>query len=280
MIMNCTYEVFFNELEKEFTRLEDSETEPLLQAQTVLSFLEEKLKLLNKWLKYHVFETPEEEIYFFKFLKPSFVSKIIFYKSVLKTESHVPINKKEKLKYFNRSLNKIHDLTVENHIFFTYFRTASSFKDNDYFLRKTYKDIIQDDLMLLNFDSKISTSHDYLMAQMLSAATLTKYFEERIDQIQNKASFYPIKTYQWGGTQTDFVEIVYVLHYFRVINNGNLCIKEFAINLGKFLNVEINANKVYDTFQKIKGRKTDPTKFLSKAIENFCKKISEESFRK
>jgi hypothetical protein len=88
------------------------------------------------------------------------------------------------VKYFKKSLKKIHDLTVENHTFYAYFRTGSSFMDNDYFLRKTYKDIIQDDLMLLSFDSKISTFYDYLMAQMVTAGILTKYFEGRIDQIQ------------------------------------------------------------------------------------------------
>lgn len=94
MIMNFIYEVFFNELE--FSQLKNSETEPILQAQVILVFLEERLKVLNKWLKYHVFESAQEQIHFFKLLKPSLFSKIIFYKSMLKTESHVPINKKER----------------------------------------------------------------------------------------------------------------------------------------------------------------------------------------
>ena len=37
--MNFIYEVFFNELE--FSQLKNSETEPILQAQVILVFLEE-----------------------------------------------------------------------------------------------------------------------------------------------------------------------------------------------------------------------------------------------
>src|SRR6476620_7337137 len=103
------YIQFFCDFEDEFDQLNNSIANPIIQAQELVSFLENKLKYFSKWLRKHQFETWEQEIYFFKILKPSLVSKIIYYSWIIKTESNLPINKKERIKYYQKKLKRIHD---------------------------------------------------------------------------------------------------------------------------------------------------------------------------
>lgn len=266
--MITSYDDFFTELEQEFSQLKNSEIDPLLQAQLLISFLEGKLKYMNKWLKKHSFQSAKEEIHFFKVLKPSLISKIIFYNFVLKTESNLPQVRKKRIKYYENSLSKIHDFATENASFYSYYRSKAKHLDNDYFIRKPQKNISNLDVMLLNFDLKISTSHDYLMAQMVAFGDLTKYLEDKLKQIENDSNVNEINSesqspLKWTGTQTDYVEFVYATYHGGAVDKEKVSIYELASRLGKVFSIELTDDQVYNTFQKIRGRKSDQTKFVN-----------------
>ena len=97
--MNSFCTPFFHELEQVFLSIKSTESNTILRCQKIINYLEEKLKQLNKWVKYHQFECQKEEIFFFKELKPSLISKILFYQNVLKIESTLPPGKKAKRKH-------------------------------------------------------------------------------------------------------------------------------------------------------------------------------------
>lgn len=278
MIVN--YIQFFSEFETEFEELKNSITNPIIQAQELVRFSESRIKTLNKWLRKFKFETHEQEIHFFKVLKPSLVSKIIYYTCLLKTESTLPVNKRQKIKYYNKKLDQIHDFIEQNNQFLIYYRSKSTACDHEYFIRKPFvNNFDQNDLAILNFDEKISTSHDYLMAKMIACDMQTVYLEKSIRNCKKKEPDDFVSPFTWTGTQTEFVEFVYALYHSKVVNKGNICIKEFSLKVANFFNVEINSAKVYDTYQKIKARKTNQTKFLDRATECFFHAVFEQSFR-
>jgi hypothetical protein len=65
---------------------------------------------------------------------------------------------------------------------------------------------------------------------------------------------------QWTSTKTALTELIYALHYNKVINNGNTDIKEIATVLQKVFHFDLG--NFYKIFSEIKSRKTDRTKFL------------------
>jgi hypothetical protein len=65
---------------------------------------------------------------------------------------------------------------------------------------------------------------------------------------------------QWTSTKTALTELIYALHYSKVINNGNTDIKEIAIALQKVFHFDLG--DFYKIYSEIKSRKISRTKFL------------------
>jgi hypothetical protein len=272
----CT--LFFIELERDFVLLKSSEGHTIEESQKIILFLEKKLKKLNKWVKIYCFESEKDEIYFFKELKPSLISKILFYKKVLKIEYTLPICKKGKSKHYYKAINKASDAVREELSFYEYYKSRSTHNDHNYFIRRSYKDIIWDHSMQLFFDSKISTSHEYQVADLISSDMLINYLERKIEEINHKSgitNFREPVNYSWSGTKIDLVEVIYALKHARLINNGNVDVKELAAHLGKIFNIDLE-DSIYRIYQDIKLRKTVRTKFLIRLSDVFNKKLDEE----
>jgi len=265
-------------LERDFVLLKSSESNTIIGCQKIIFFLEKKLKKLNKWLKNHQFDCEKNEIYFFKELKPSLISKILFYQNILKIESTLPPGKKGKKKHYEKAIHKLSEQIRGDREFYEYYRSRSTYNDHNYFVRRPYKDILRDDPMQLFFDSKISNSHEYQVVKLICSDMLVNYLERKIDEINQKsgtANFRdPIK-YNWSGTKIDLVELIYALKHGGLINNGNTDVKELARHLGKVFNIELEDN-IYRIYQDIKLRKTVRTKFLNRLTDNLNQKLNEE----
>ena len=79
----------------------------------------------------------------------------------------------------------------------------------------------------------------------------------------------------WTGSKVDLVELVYALHNSKIVNTGNVDVKELATHLGKMFNINIE-DKVYRFYQDIKSRKVIKTKFLNTIAENLNQKMVDE----
>src|SRR3954471_17441012 len=99
-----------------------------------LEQIEDVIKLVIKWLsevKENVlkneFKSIDEEIHFFKYLKPVIVSKLIYYNAIYKIETKKPNDKKAIKKYLNGELRKLKRYFDNNLEFYKYYRTNNSF---------------------------------------------------------------------------------------------------------------------------------------------------------
>jgi hypothetical protein len=84
MTMELNYINYFNEFEREYEMLKNASDDVLVVSLEIIRYIENRLKEIFKWLKKHVFETLQQQIHFFKELKPRMVSKLLFYKELLK----------------------------------------------------------------------------------------------------------------------------------------------------------------------------------------------------
>lgn len=71
------------DFEHELSLILNTHSDEVEKAKKIIVFIEDILKQLTDWLKHHVFETIQEEIKFFKEIKPNIVAKLIFYKEIL-----------------------------------------------------------------------------------------------------------------------------------------------------------------------------------------------------
>ena len=280
--MEVNYINYFNELEREFEVLKNASNDILTTSKEIIRYIENKLNEIYNWLNTYVFLSIQEEIYFFKELKPKLVSKLIYYKAILKLETTLPQTKKDKKKQYEKLLTEIHHYAISNRELYEYYRSRTSHKDEDFFMRHSYKDIIKKDCCLINCDSKICTSHDYKMANIIANDMLTNHLENKLDELEGivkgKNNSLEFK-FNWTGTKVDLTEMVYGFQAAGSINNGNFDLKEFAIFLGTMFNVEIDSN-LYGNYSDIKSRKVPKTRFINTMSDKLIEKIDNEDSKK
>ena len=278
--MNPYCVTFFNEFENEFEILKNSITDAINQANELIKFIEKKIKELYKWLKAYVFESISEEIYFFKELKPKLTSKLIFYNNVIKLESNMPVGKKLKQKYFEKLLNKIYQYSRKNRDFYQYYRSRATYNDEQYFVRSTEKTLIINHYFELNYDIQLCSSHDYKTAIIMCNDLFSALLVDKLEKINNSCSIeHPFlqSNLNWTGNKIDLIEVIYALHHQKVINGGNIDIKELATHFGYVFNIDLEEN-IYRSYVDIKNRKTIKTKFLNNLSENLNTKMIEEEY--
>ena len=272
--MEVNYINYFNEFEKEYEVLKNTSNDVLSISLEIIQYIEKKLKEIHKWLKKHVFLSVQEEIYFFKELKPKMVSKLLFYKELLKLEASLPPSKKKKRKHYEELLTAIHQYVTTNKEFYEYYRSRTSFRDEDLFVRHCYKDIIRYDCYLINFDSKLSTSHDYNVATIIANDMFTSHLENKLEELNsnNPTTYNPMNNkITWTGTKVDMAEMIYGLYYKNTLNDGKADIKEIAKALCFAFNIEIDDKTLYRCLQDIKRRSPIKAVFLqnlSKVADN------------
>lgn len=279
--MEVNYINYFNEFEREYEVLKNTSNDILATSLEIIHYIEKKLKEIYKWLKKYVFQTPQDEIYFFKELKPRMVSKLLYYKELLKLETSLPPSKKNKRKHYEHLLTRIHQYGVNNREFYEYYRSRTSVRDEDLFVRRSYKDIVRDDCCLINYDSKLSTSHDFNVATIIANDMFTSHLESKLDELDGNITtkYNPTNNkITWTGTKIEMAEMIYGLYYKKMLNNGNIDIKEIARVFSIAFNIDLDEKTLYRCLQDIKKRYPINAIFLQNLSDVANNKFRGEDF--
>ena len=224
----------------------------------------ESLRML---IQKYSFKSREEEIHFFKEVKPQFLSKFIYYNAIYKIETKKPYGGYRILKkYYNNELSKIKRYFDNNLDFYRYYRTGSTYLDYKYFVRGQFDIKLALDSYYIECDRLFCTSHDYKVAKIISNDLIELYLEDKILNLgikdnKEKSQLNHNLKQCWTGSKVALVELIYALHSEGVFNNGSSDLKDiveyfesvFDIDLGQYRRV----------FLEIRGRKSDRTKFLN-----------------
>lgn len=267
-VQNLDYQI--NELSVE---IEDR----MRLAQEVIKLLIKCLADLKQEVMKSGFKDEEEEIYFFKKLKPIILSKLICYNAVFKIEAKKPYGGKKVLdEYFNTELTKLKRFYDNNKEFYSYYRTNSSYLDHKYFVRGNYDIVLSLDTFYFETDHSFSTSHDYKVAKILANDRIQVFLEEQLNNnnITNRTNDVSLN---WTGSKVALIELIYGLNAQGVLNNGNADIVAIVRFFERSFNVDLG--DFYHTYMELKSRKITQTKFLDSMREALIKKMEEQDER-
>jgi len=136
------------------------------------------LRKLKEYCKAHDLVSQEEEIQFFKQIKPKFKCQLIFHQSLLNIEIRKPIGDSRVITdYYAHELGILHHFFESNLSFFQYTRTHATYLDQCYFIRGQYDVHLDPDQCIIDFDPAFSTSHDHKLAQVLASSLLQDHLE-------------------------------------------------------------------------------------------------------
>lgn len=219
------------------------------------------------------FENDDEEIYFFKHIKPRVKSKIIFYTEVFNIGAYRPKgDKDEQIEYLKDVIKKTSIYLNENKEFYQYYKRNRTEFDAICFMRGNSDSRIHEDSIHTHLDPEFSTGYDLTLAKMQAYEHLKKFLGSEIEKL--KGNVKEEGGLQWTGKKVHAVVLVYALYFYGVINNGQADIIEISRAFEKMFNLDLK--NLYNIFNKeIKGRKKDRTEFLQKLLDIFRKRLDE-----
>ncbi|CAI9685779.1 tetracycline regulation of excision, RteC [Elizabethkingia anophelis] len=274
--MHKFYKDKLRELDSRLEELKIEFDEPIQLSEMAVNLILSYLKDIKLYVLEKGFIEEKDEIHFFKKLKPSILSKLIYYNAVFKIETKKPYGGFKSIKkYLTNEQIRLRKFFDNNLEFYKYFRTDSSYLDNKYFLRGKHDIKLSLDTYYFESDHSFSTSHDYKVAKILANDLIQVYIEDQLACLHkiNKPS--TIQTsLNWTASKTSLIELIYALHYQGVFDNGNADVKLIAKYFESVFNIELG--DFYHTYLELRNRKMSRTKFLDTLRESLIKKMDEQ----
>ncbi|MDR1503917.1 MAG: RteC domain-containing protein [Prevotella sp.] len=244
----------------------------IILAEVAIELIQKTLSDLKAFVLNRKFKNEQEEIHFFKALKPKILSKLIYYNSVYKIEAKKPYGGDKIIKkYLNNELSKLKRYFDNNLEFYKYYRTNSTYLDNKYFVRGKHDIKLSLDTYYFESDHNFSTSHDYKVAKILANDLIQVYLEDQLFNIPQRNKSIAPPNLNWTGSKTALTELIYALHSQAVLDNGNTDIKIIAKYFEKMFDIDLG--DFYHTYLELRNRKTNRTKFLDLLRESLIRKM-------
>ena len=274
--MDKYYEEILDKMESKISELEIKIGCTFQKNEAIIKIILLSISKLKSFVLKHGFKEANEEINFFKNLKPTIVSKLIYYNAIYKIETKKPYGEKAVRKYFNKELKKLTRFFDNNIDFYKYYRNNHSFLDEKMFIRGEYDIKLGLDTHYFQSDDSFSTSHDYKVAKLIANDLIKVYIENQLKGICQKRNP-DIFVLEWTASKTALTELVYALYSKGVFNSGNTDIKLIARTFEDTFNICLG--DFYHTFMELKARKINRTKFLDSLSETLIKKMDEKDER-
>jgi len=271
--------LYLDEIEKQIKKIERDEKNEIAKSTQILTFLESKLEELKSFIVRYNFKTEDEEILFFKELKPKIISKLIYYISVYKIEINRPKGSCSTVEtYLLTELDRLKHYFERNIEIYHYYRTGCTHFDKIYFLRDRDSDIpVNIACFYFERDVRFSTGYDYKIAKIIANDFLELYIKSQLFKLKEDSKtgrevHTSLKVREtWTASKTDLVELIYALDTAKCINHGNIKLKCLASYLEDVFNVSIG--DIYRIYLEIRERKGSRTQFIDRLRDNMTKRM-------
>lgn len=222
-----------------------------------------------------------DEIHFFKEIKPKVLGFLLYFNKIHIYHLKCPNGSNETVKkYYQKELDSLTHFFDRNIDFYQYYRSNSTYFDEQYFTRNKRNRNLGIDSAYFVMDPDFSTAYDFKITKIISNEMLRIYLNKKLNSIEkqliiNKSrSAHPLPNLIWTGNKVALVELGYSLNATKYINRGNTDIKEIMQAFEIIFNVDLG--DYYRTFIDIKERKINRTKYLNYLIECLIKRMDED----
>lgn len=267
----------FAELSERFDReletIKETPSNILEQSTMAIKLCREFLQILKFKVLKDGFETNNEEIKFFKYIKQSPLSSLIYYSEIRSFEMQFPKADIDcQQKHIKKKIQKINKFFLYNMDFEQYIGSNFTHLDTQYFTRDFLEEYHFSSSKFYFQDPDFSTSRDMLLGKIKAYALFIIYLRNRLARKNGDHSQYSFNAnLKWTASKSALTELVYALHHSKVINNGNVEIKDIAQSMQYLFNFDLS--DFYKTYSEIKSRKKSRSKFLDELSNNLLSQI-------
>lgn len=260
-------EKLHSELKARIETVEKQSEDHLIALSICFKAVNEAICNLKRFIHRYKFSSEEEEIEFFKKLKPGIVSKYYYYEKVIHLKVNEPISNNESVKsYYEKALIEVQDIIRTNLEFYTYYLSGATDLDRGYFLRTNSK------FRSPQIDSDFTTEFDDVLSRIVASQFVRDHL---IGIVENNDSKNDGGVLTWTTKKAYLVELIYALHASHSFNSGKAEIKQIARLFERLFSV--NLGNFYRHFQDIALRKNNRTTFLDELKAKFEERLDQSS---
>lgn len=271
--------VLENRILQHIQETEKAQDDTLQKAKLIIPFLENALEELKSFITGYSFKDEQEEIHFFKAVKPQLFSRLMYYQKVYVIGMRMPTGSiGERRIHLEKIQDRINYFSQENLDFYWYYRSGSTYLDHLYFLRKKPDVPLHLESFYFERDSVFSTCYDFKVAKILANEKIAAYLNAEmvnLSRMENNILSlpHPCGKEKWTDKKIALVEIIYGIDSLGSVNSGNIDIKTLAVLFGKMLNVDLS--DIYHIYLEIRARKGDRTEYLNRLIKALNKRMDD-----
>ncbi|MFR4276461.1 MAG: RteC domain-containing protein [Bacteroides thetaiotaomicron] len=227
--------------------------------------------------------TQEDEILFFKEIKPEILGFLLYFNKIHTIELKCPNGSNDTLiEYYENEQKNLTFFFERNLDFYQYYRAKSTHLDNQYFLRKKIDNKVCLESVYFIMDNDFCTGYDYKVAKIICNEMLRIYLNKKVNSLEKqlfidkKRATLPIGNLRWTGPLVALTEVGYGFDASEYVNNGKADIKEIMTGLEILFNVDLG--KYYRAYTSMRNRE-EQTKYLKIIIERLKKRMDEDDSR-
>lgn len=138
--------------------VEQSAKDSIVKESSYIDIVKSHTYGLKNYLYQYEFSSKQEEIQFFKSIKPKFVSLLLFHNELFEIEVSKPLEKDAIIKHYLEGIQKGQCFINANMEYYRYYHLGSTYLDTKYFLsdrnHETGNDVMYDSRFCTPFDHK------------------------------------------------------------------------------------------------------------------------------
>ena len=263
------------EIERKIVQIETSDHSILNKSIEASRVLGDAFKGLKEFIISYEFASEEEEILFFKEIKPRLFFRLIYYRKIYNIEMNRPVGSIESQKeYLLAEMDDLGRYTHKRLDFISYFRSGATHLDSLYFLRGQTDTEQYLETFYYELDPQFSTNADFKVAKILANDMLSVYLMGELESLEStnlRNMVLPLSDVRptWQDSKTDLTELIYLLDSKGCF--GNVPLTQLASYISNAFNVHLDMN-LSRTFCDMKIR-NNPTPWLDKAKEALLKRM-------
>ena len=265
-------EIVLNKILAQIQYQEDKFSSQMMQmpeeAYQMTLFLKEMLCGIKSQILRDGFANEQQEIDFFKNIKPNILGKLIYYNKVFRIETTCPVsNGKIHQSYYENLLKGLkleYKESICNEDFYRYYRAGRTDRDHSYFRlgQINYHDGLKS--AVFEIDLSFSTYFDNKIAHIVANELLYTYVLTKINPEENPdmilQNLDANKDISWTNSQNALIELIYALYASNSIAHGKVGIRKLALIFQVLFRTPLN--DIHHSFHRMKTRSGSRTAFL------------------
>ncbi len=245
------------------------------------AFLRNLLSDMKNHISENGFSNDNEEIEFFKTIKPQILGKLFYYNKVFRIETSSPVmNGKMYFKHFSNELQELKQEFKEhsyNSDFYRYYRSGRTDMDHIFFQLGNIDINLGLNSFAFEIDTNFSTYYDYKVAKIISNELLYNYLLSKTTPDETESLLFlnnrNNKNLLWSENKNALIELIYALYASGAIANGGTGISQISRVFQNLFNIQLG--DIHHAFHRMKDRAGDRTSFLTQlqsSLEDYMDK--------